>query len=317
MVVFLCSIIIGLALLVWSADKFIDGASSIARYYGLSPLLIGMVIIGFGTSTPELVVSILASLQSNSGIAIGNAYGSNISNIALILGVTSILLPISVNSLVIRKELPILLTISLISIFLLIDLELSRIDAIVLLAIFGGLVYWSIRESIRSSRDSFAQIVNEKIETSSLKKSYFLLCGGLLLLIISSRILVFGAVGLAEAFGVPDLIVGLTVVAVGTSLPEFASSIIAAKKGESDLALGNILGSNLFNSLVVVGGAGLISPIQINREVLNRDIGTMFGVTILLFIFCYGYRKQGRINRIEGTIFVNIYFIYTIYLILW
>lgn len=127
----------------------------------------------------------------------------------------------------------------------------------------------------------------------------------------------FGAVGLAKALGVPGLIMGLTVVAVGTSLPEFASSIIAAKKGESDLALGNILGSNLFNSLVVVGGAGLISPIQINREVLNRDIGTMFGVTILLFIFCYVYRKQGRINRIEGTIFVSIYFIYTVYLILW
>lgn len=311
------SIVIGLVLLVWSADKFVDGASNLARHYGMSPLLIGMVIIGFGTSAPEMVVSALASIQGNPGIAIGNAYGSNITNIALILGVTSILVPISVNSQVLKKELPILFIITLVSIGLLIDFNLSRIDAVILLLIFSALMIWTIREGLKNSKDAFAKEVDAEIKElkAPLKKSYIMLFGGLLLLILSSRLLVYGAVGIAQALGVSDIIVGLTVVAVGTSLPEFASSIIAARKGEPDIALGNVLGSNLFNTLAVVGISGVIHPIAIEKEIFYRDIGVMTVLTLSLFIFGYGFKKQGRINRFEGGILLCSYVGYTAYLI--
>ncbi len=307
----------GLLLLIWSADKFVDGASNVARHYGMSPLLIGMVILGFGTSAPEMVVSTLASIQGNPGIAIGNAYGSNITNIALILGVTSLLVPISVHSQVLKKELPILFIITLVSIGALIDFNLSRIDAVILLLIFSGLMFWTIREGLKNSKDAFAKKINIELKEHKvpIKKSYILLFSGLLLLILSSRLLVYGAVGIAQALGVSDIIVGLTVVAIGTSLPELASSIIAARKGEPDIALGNVLGSNLFNTLAVVGISGVIHPITIEKEVFYRDIGVMTALTLSLFVFGYGFKKQGRINRVEGGILLLSYLLYTTYLI--
>lgn len=317
MTLFIISVILGLVLLVWSADKFVDGASNVARYYGMSPLLIGMVIIGFGTSAPEMVVSALASMQGNPGIAIGNAYGSNITNIALILGVTSLIVPISVHSQVLKKELPILFIITLVSIGLLIDLHLSRIDAVILLVIFAGLMGWTIREGLKNSKDAFAKEVKTELkeDKAPIKKSYLMLLGGLILLILSSRLLVYGAVGIAQALGVSDVIVGLTVVAVGTSLPELASSIIAARKGEPDIALGNVLGSNLFNTLTVVGISGIIHPFAIEKEIFYRDIGVMTALTLSLFIFGYGFKKQGRINRVEGGILLCAYIAYTSYLV--
>lgn len=317
MAIFLISILIGLCLLVWSADKFVDGASSVARHYGMSPLLIGMVIIGFGTSVPEMVVSALASVQGNPGIAIGNAYGSNITNIALILGVTSLIVPISVHSQVLKKELPILLIITVISIGALVDFHLSRIDAVVLLLIFSGLMIWTIRESIKDGKDAFGKEMDTELRAvkTPIKKSYIMLFGGLVLLILSSRLLVYGAVGIAQALGVSDIIVGLTVVAVGTSLPELASSVIAARKGEPDIALGNVLGSNLFNTLVVVGISGVIHPITIEKEIFYRDIGVMTALTLSLFVFGYGFKGQGRINRMEGGILLLSYIAYTAYLI--
>lgn len=318
MALFIVSIVVGLVLLVWSADKFVDGASNVARYFGMSPLLIGMVIIGFGTSAPEMVVSALASLQNNPGIALGNAYGSNITNIALILGLTSLIVPIQVHSQVLKKELPILLVITLISIGLLLDLEISRLDAVILLFIFIGLMTWTIFEGLKNKSDTYAAEVSEELKQHKepLKKSVFMLIFGLFILILSSRILVFGAVGIAAALGVSDIIVGLTVVAVGTSLPELASSLIAAKKGESDMALGNILGSNLFNTLAVVGIAGFISPPTIDKSILYRDLSTMTLLTVSLFIFGYGFKKQGCINRFEGALLLLSYIVYTTYLIL-
>lgn len=318
MTLFIISVFFGLILLVWSADKFVDGSSNVARHYGMSPLLIGMVIIGFGTSAPEMVVSALSSMQGNPGIAIGNAYGSNITNIALILGVTALLVPISIHSQVLKKELPVLLIITIISIGALIDFHLSRLDAIILLAIFSGIMFWTIREGLKNGKDALAQEMDAGLRDDQipLKKSYVMLFGGLIVLVLSSRLLVYGAVGIAQMLGVSDIIVGLTVVAIGTSLPELASSVIAAKKGEPDIALGNVLGSNLFNTLAVVGISGAIYPISIDAEVFYRDIGTMLFLTLLLFLFGYGFKGKGRINRIEGGILVFSYFAYTTYLIL-
>lgn len=318
MFLYILSLVVGLVVLVWSADKFVDGASGIAKFYGMLPLLIGMVIIGFGTSAPELVVSALASYQGNAGIALGNAYGSNITNIALILGATSILMPISVHSQVLRKELPILTLVSLATVGLIYDFDLSRFDALILLLIFTLLMAWTIWAGIKNSKDAFSQEMEAELKDlkqMSIKQSYLYTISGLVLLIISSRALVYGAVGIATALGVSDIVIGLTVVAVGTSLPEFASSIIAARKGEPDIALGNVLGSNLFNTLAVVGIAGTIHPFSFEKEILYRDISVMLLLTISLFIFGYGFKGKGRINRIEGGILLISYIGYVGYLI--
>ncbi len=316
--IFTISLIVGLIALVWSADKFIDGASSLAKSYGMPPLLIGMVIIGFGTSAPELVVSALAAYQGNPGIALGNAYGSNISNIALILGLTAILMPISVQSLVLKKELPILTIVTLISMGLVYDLELSRLDAVILLGVFCVLMVWTTYEGIRNSKDNLAKEVESEfadLKRMPLNKAYLYLILGFLLLIISSRILVYGAVGIATSFGISDTIIGLTIVAIGTSLPELASSIIAARKGESDIALGNVIGSNLFNTLAVVGVAGIISPLSFEKEIFSRDVTVMLALTVSLFVFGFGFKRMGRINRVEGSILFVSYLAYATYLI--
>lgn len=311
------AIILGLMLLVWSADRFVEGAAFTARHFGMPPLLVGMVIVGFGTSAPEMAVSALAAVQGNPGIALGNAYGSNITNIALILGLTALMSPILVHSQVVRKELPILLGITALAAWQLWDGEITQTDAIVLLLVFAGVMAWSIWQGMTKGDDALgAEIEQELIEHSmTLRKAVIWLVVGLLFLIVSSRMLVWGAVEIAQAFGVSDLIIGLTVVAVGTSLPELASSIIAARKGENDIALGNILGSNLFNTLAVVGIAGMISPMAVEPEVLTRDIAVMAGLTVLLFIFAYGFRGQGRINRYEGAALLACYVGYTTYLI--
>ncbi|GLQ00102.1 sodium:calcium antiporter [Methylophaga thalassica] len=311
------AIVIGLALLVWSADRFVEGAASTAKYFGLSPLLIGMVIVGFGTSAPEMVVSAFAAIEGNPGIALGNAYGSNITNIALILGITALISPIVFHSTVLRKELPILLLITLLAGWQLIDGELSLIDAMVLLAVFAMLMGWTIVQGLISKSDAIAMETKAELDirTMPIRNALMWLLIGLILLIISSRILVWGAVEIAHQFGVSDLIIGLTVVAVGTSLPELASSVIAARKGEHDLALGNILGSNLFNTLVVVGIAGTIAPLQVPQEVLSRDMLVMLMLTVLLFVFGFRLRGNGRINRIEGSILIVAYVGYTTYLV--
>lgn len=318
MSLYILSLVLGLVALVWSADKFVDGASGIAKYYGMPPLLIGMVIIGFGTSAPELVVSALASYQGNSGIALGNAYGSNITNIGLVLGATALLMPMSVHSQVLRRELPILTLVTLASIGLIYDFNLSRLDSIILLAIFSLLMTWTIWTGLNNGKDALAKEMEVELKeatNTSVKKSYLLLAMGLTLLIISSRILVYGAVGIATALGVSDIIIGLTVVAIGTSLPEFASSIIAARKGESDIALGNVLGSNLFNTLAVVGLAGVIHPLSFDKEIIHRDVFVMVLLTVSLFIFGYGFRGKGRINRFEGGILLAAYVGYIGYLV--
>jgi cation:H+ antiporter len=310
------AVLAGLALLVWSADRFVDGAAATARHFGMPPLLIGMVIVGFGTSAPEMVVSALAASQGNPGIALGNAYGSNITNIALILGVTALISPIAVHSQVLRKELPLLLGLTALAAAQLWDGELSRLDAVVLLLVFALVMGWTIWAGMRKKDDALGLEMAQELQvpTMALRPAVFWLVVGLLLLIVSSRLLVWGAVEIALAFGVSDLIIGLTIVAVGTSLPELASSIIATRKGEHDIALGNVLGSNLFNTLAVVGIAGSISPMAVAPEVLSRDVLVMAALTLLLFLFGYGFRGAGRINRLEGLLLLCCYLGYTGYL---
>ncbi|WP_243545789.1 calcium/sodium antiporter [Pseudodesulfovibrio tunisiensis] len=311
------AVLCGLWLLLWSADKFVDGAAGTARHFGMPPLLIGMVVVGFGTSAPEIVVSTLASLQGNPGIALGNAYGSNITNIALILGITAIVSPIAVQSRILRTELPVLSAVSLLAIWMLRDGNLSRMDAAMLLLVFGGLLIWTIRSGLRDRNDAFGNEMEQSLDArpAPIRKALFRLCIGLILLIVSSRILVWGAVTIAHAFGAGDLVIGLTIVAIGTSLPELASSIIAARKGEHDICLGNVIGSNLFNTLAVVGIAGLIHPTPVEREIVHRDMLFMTALTISLFIIGYGFGRQGRINRIEGAVLLFCYGGYLTYLL--
>lgn len=317
MLLALFAIAVSLALLVWSADKFVEGAAVTASHFGMPPLLIGMVVVGFGTSAPEMVVSALAATQGNPGLALGNAYGSNITNIALILGITALISPIAVHSQVLRKELPLLALITGLTLWLLWDRMLSFVDALVLIVVFAGLIAWSVYQGMKQKTDTMATEVTEELksQTVPVKKAALWLLVGLALLIVSSRILVWGAVDLATAFGVSDLIIGLTIVAIGTSLPELASSVIAARKGEHDLALGNILGSNLFNTLAVVGIAGLISPMSVAPELLSRDFTVMAVLTLSLFVMGYGLHGPGRINRVEGGILLACFIGYTVYLV--
>ena len=312
------AVISGLALLVWSAGRFVDGSANVADHFGLPPLLIGMVIVGFGTSAPEMVVSALSSAQGNPGIALGNAYGSNITNIALILGLTAVISPIAVHSQVLRKELPILAGVTVLAAWQLWDGEITRLDALVLLTVFVGLMGWTIWQGLGKQPDTLGRDVTQELEghIRPLPQAIFWLIIGLVLLIVSSRILVWGSVAIATGFGVSDLVVGLTIVAVGTSLPELASSVVAARKKEHDIALGNILGSNLFNTLAVVGLAGVIRPMAVAPEVVTRDIAVMGALTLSLFGIGYGFRgRPGRINRLEGAAFLVCYIGYTIFLV--
>lgn len=318
MILYLLGIIAGFCILVWSADKFVDGAASTAKHLGMPTLLIGILIVGFGTSAPEMVVSAIAAMEGNPGLALGNAIGSNIVNIALILGVTAVISPIVVNSNIVKKEIPLLLLIVFIIGYLLLDNFLSFIEGIILLGGFFALVVWSIISAMRNKGDALeSDMEDELIEhPMSLKAGIIWLIIGLVLLIASSRLLVWGAVGVATEFGISDLIIGLTIVALGTSLPELAASIIAARKGEHDIAIGNVVGSNMFNILAVIGIATVIAPMNnIPFEVLQRDWVVMLVLTIALLVMSYAFKaKNGVITRVEGTILIICYVAYNTYL---
>ncbi len=312
------ALVAGLVLLVWSADKFVDGASVTAKFLGMSPLLIGMVVVGFGTSAPEMVVSVSSAIGGNAGIALGNAYGSNITNIALILGLTALMRPIVVQGSVLRKELLMLAIITCLAAFLVYDGHITRLDSIILLVVFIGYMGYTIFVAVKGRDNSIGPEFFEENNSNSIsiKKAIFFLVIGLAFLIISSKMVVYGAREIAYALGVSDLIIGLTIVAIGTSLPELASSIAASKKGEQELVLGNILGSNLFNTLMVVGLAGVIEPMKVGREIFTRDISIMGALTLSLFLFGASFKKgrAGRINRVEGTFLVVCYVAYIGYL---
>lgn len=313
------SILIGFILLVWSADKFVDGAAATARHAGMPSLLIGMIIVGFGTSAPEMVVSAMAALDGNPNLALGNALGSNIVNIGLVLGATALVAPIMVHSNIIRKEMPILLLITLAFGAILLDSNISYLESLLLLGGFFALIGWSVFSALKTRKDTLKDDMEKELQAHemTLSRAIVWLVVGLVLLILSSRILVWGAVNIANSLGISDLIIGLTIVAIGTSLPELAASVMAAKKGEHDIAIGNVVGSNMFNILAVVGIAGVITPISnLDAQVLTRDWTTMIGLTIALFVMAYGFSKQGKIGRVKGIFLLTSYIAYNLYLVL-
>lgn len=305
------SFILGLVLLIWSAGRFVVGASALAKYCGLSSFLIGMIVVGFGTSAPELAVSLFAALGGSPELALGNAYGSNIGNIALILGFTAIIFPIVIPKSAIRMDIPLLLLATAISFVLLFfNKDVSRLDGILLVLLFAVIITLQIWRGISNKAE------NSDNETGSknLLSSLFWLVLGLGILVGSSKLLVFGATEIAKALGVSDLLIGLTVVAIGTSLPELASSVIAAKKGDTALALGNIVGSNIFNSLIVVGISAIISPMNVDSLILQRDLPVTAFLTLLLLLFGIHLKNEPKIGRVKGIFLFLFYIVYTVYL---
>ena len=303
----LAAILAGFALLAWSADRFVVGASAIAYNLKVSPLIIGLTIVGLGTSAPEMLVSLVASWQGNSGLAVGNALGSNIINMGLILGITAMVIPLKVHSSIIKRELPVLLLVMVIALLLLLDGTLGRLDGMILLTGMALVVIWLIRVGLKQTTPEDpmgGEFADEMPMDMGMGRALFWLIVGALCLLGSSRLLVWGAVSVAESMGISDLVIGLTVVALGTSLPELAASVMSALKNEHDIALGNVIGSNIFNLLVVLGLPGLINPGAIDAEVLTRDFPVMIGLTLALFVMAYGFRGPGRVNRFEGALLV-------------
>ena len=304
------AIIVGFGLLVWGAERFVHGAAAIANNLGVPPLIIGLTVVGIGTSAPEILISIIASSQGNPALAVGNALGSNIANIALVLGITAIVMPLVVKSEILRREYPIMFIVMLVSLFLVIDDHLGRIDGIILISGLVAMIYWMIQTGKKQKRDIMEKEFKDEIPHISRQRAILWFTIGLILLIVSSRGLVWGSVNIAKAAGISDLVIGLTIVAIGTSLPELAASIASALKKEADLAIGNIIGSNMFNLLAVFAIPGLMSPHVIDPAVLNRDFAFMIGLSIALFIMAYGFKGEGRINRYEGSLLLGGYVAY-------
>ncbi len=300
----------GFVLLVWGADRFVHGAAALARNLGISPLVIGLTIVGIGTSAPEILVSAVAAWQGNPAMGVGNALGSNITNIALVLGITALVTPLMVSSQTLRREYPVMFLIMVVALILVLDGQLTRFDGLILLSGLVLMLYWMIKLGMKEKKDPMELEYEHEIPHISTGWAIFWLLVGMILLLFSSRILVWGAVNIAQALGVSDLIIGLTIVAIGTSMPELAASIMSALKKEPDIAIGNVIGSNMFNLLAVLGIPGLIAPHVLEPAVLTRDFPWMIGLSIALFIFAYGFRGPGRINRLEGLLLLGSYFTY-------
>ncbi|MFV2005125.1 MAG: calcium/sodium antiporter [Gammaproteobacteria bacterium] len=310
------AIIAGFILLIWSADRFIIGAAATARNFDVPPLIIGLTIVGFGTSAPEIMVAGFASYEGSPALAIGNALGSNITNITLVLGVAALIAPLDVHSRILKKELPLLLLATLMAIALLRDMTLDQLDGFILISLLVLLMWWITRQGIRhptgdALTDEYIEELPDAMPTSH---ALFWLIAGLILLTISSKILVWGAVNVATSLGISELVIGLTVIAIGTSLPELAASITGAIKNEHDIAIGNVVGSNLFNTLGVLAIPGLIAPSTLAEGILQRDVPIVFILTILLFVMAYGFRSRGRINRLEGGLLLSAFIAYQILL---
>ncbi|MDH5784578.1 MAG: calcium/sodium antiporter [Chromatiales bacterium] len=307
------AVIGGFALLVWGADRFVIGASATARNLGVSPLIIGLTIVGFGTSAPEMLVSAIAAGSGNPNMGIGNAVGSNITNIGLVLGITALVTPLAVRSETLKREFPILFLIMVVALLLLVDNHLGLWDGIILLIGMGIMVYWMISLGLRERKNGDpmeSEFIDEIPAHMPMKMAIFWLVLGMAILLGSSRMLVWGAVNIAQWFEISDLVIGLTIVAIGTSLPELAASVMSAMKGEHDIAVGNVIGSNMFNLLAVLGLPGLIHPTATPAELLGRDFPAMIILTILLFAMSYGFRGEGRVTRGEGAVLLIGYVVY-------
>lgn len=310
-------VICGISLLVWSADRFTDGAAAIARNMGISPLIVGLTIVAMGSSAPEVIVSINASLKGTPGLAIGNAIGSNIANIAMVLGISALVCPLKVQSETLKREIPILFGFMLLVFVLLVDLTLSFNDGLILIISLAGYLVWLTKAAAKTRTKPdlmLKEIIEELPDQMPTGRAIFWVVVGLVLLQMSSNILVLGATNIAHQYHVSDFVIGITIIAVGTSLPELAASVTGVLKGEHELAIGNVIGSNIFNLLAVLGIPGLINGAILEPEVLHLDYALMFGLTVAMSIMAWGRRDApGEISRLEGGILLTCFIAYQTY----
>jgi cation:H+ antiporter len=311
------SIVAGLTLLIWGADRFVLGASASARNLGVAPLLIGLTVVALATSAPEILVAVVAALRGEPGLAFGNAIGSNIVNIGLVLGITAMVRPIPLESATLRREMPALLAVSLLTVSLFLDTRLSRPDGIVMLTGLIIVMIWLARLGIRSSAtDPIKMDYEAEIpDNVSMKAAIIWLIIGLGALLIGAEWLVNGSIGVAQTLGVSEIVIGLTIVAFGTSLPELAVSMMSALKGEYGLAIGNIVGSNIFNLLAVIGVAATIHPAAVAPSVLSLHIFVMVAFTLVLFAMTYDYDGKAVLSRLEGIALLVAYIAYVSYVV--
>ena len=301
-------LLVGFLVLFYSADQFVTGSAATAINLRISPMIIGLTVVALGTSAPEIFVAVAASLKGEPELAIGNAIGSNIANMGMVLGITAILVPLPFRPDVLRNDLPIMIIVTLCAGVALYDFQLTPWDGLFLLA---GLVLFLIRIGLDEKISDSEQFIDaEAFPCMSTFKAVIILCISLVFVLISAQLLVYSSVAMARHMGVSELIIGLTVIAVGTSLPELSVSVTSALRGQTDLAIGNILGSNIFNLLTVLPIPGLLSPSHLDRYILIRDLPAMFVFTIVLFITAYGFRGPGHVNRYEGSFLLLLYFGY-------
>lgn len=307
----------GLILLIWGADRFVHGAAAAARNMGVAPLLIGLTIVAFATSAPEILVSAVAALRGEPGLAVGNALGSNIANIGLVLGAVAIIKPIELKSATLRREMPALLAVTLLTVSLFLDSFMSRVDGLVMLTGLVIVMIWLARLGIQSAKtDPMSVDYDAEIpQDVSMKTAVFWLLFGLITLLIGAELLVDGAMEIARFLGVSEVVIGVTLVALGTSLPELAVSVVSALKGEFGLAIGNIVGSNIFNLLAVIGVAATIAPAALPQSVLSLHIFVMVAFTLVLFAMTYDYEGKAQLSRVEGIALAAAYVAYCTYVV--
>lgn len=318
MLISAAAILIGLLLLFWGADRLVVGAGATARNLGVPPILIGLIIVGFATSAPEMLISAVASMDNAPALAVGNALGSNIANLGLVLGTAIMICPIAVQSETLRREFPAVLAATMLTLLLFLDNQLSRLDAVVLFVALGILTVWII---VVGSRASISDPIRAEPEAEfwediPARKATFWLVIGLVTLLGGAELMVNGGIDVARRIGVSELVVGVTVVAVGTSLPELAVAIAGSLKGESDLVLGNVLGSNIFNVLAVIGIAGAIQPHDFDDGVLTLHFALMSILTLGVFLLAYNRRTRVQLTRSSGGVLLATFLIYQVF-VLW
>lgn len=317
MILELAVIFVGLMLLAWGADRVVLGAGVIARALNIPPLLIGLTVLGFATSLPEVLVSALAALAGAPNLAVANALGSNIANIGMVTAIAAIIRPLQIRSQTLRSELPVMLAVSVTPVLLFPDGVLSRMDGLLLLAGLMVFIIWALRLGLRTrGKDPIEAEYAAEIATGiSPGRAALVLLLGLGTLALGSEGLVWGTTNVAARLGISDLVIGLTIVAIGTSLPELAVSVVAARKGEHGLALGNVIGSNIFNTLAVIGVAGVIRPATLDPDAVLVHLPVMLGFTLAFFFFAYNVGETIRIGRGAGWLALISFIAYLAYLV--
>lgn len=325
LLMYITFIVVGLAGLAYSADKFVDGASNLSLNLNVSPIIVGVIIVGIGTSAPEILVSASSAMDGKAQLALGNAIGSNIANIAFIIGFTAMLMMIRVSRQLIKKEFLLMIGTTILGAFLISDGQLTRFDGFLLLFTFVFVLYYLIgnakesQKSIKKEQEKNNKEVQEETQTPKaemgIKKSVLVTIIGMIALVGFSQLLVHGAVEVATFFGVSELVIGLTILAIGTSLPELSASLAAVRKNSPDLAIGNVLGSNIFNIVAVLSVASLIQPFAVEESVLTRDLPLLIALSFAFIIVSFSAKGDGKINRFEGFMFLSVFIGYLVMLV--